>query len=53
MVEAAEDLEPVKEIRILLSDGMKLTNRLKMMERFEFYCPMRDDDLRLVPSEME
>jgi len=23
------------------------------MERFEFYCPIREDDVRLAPGEME
>jgi len=32
---------------------MLLSNRLKMMEKFEFYCPVRDDDVRLDKSGLE
>jgi len=51
--QAADDLEPVKELKIHLRQGMQLSNRLRTMERFEFYCPIRDDDVRLAPSGME
>jgi hypothetical protein len=43
----------VKELRIHLRHGMGLSNRLKTMEKFEFYCPVRDDDVRLGSSGIE
>jgi len=34
-------------LRIHLREGMQLSNRLKTMEKFDFYCPIRDEDVRL------
>ena len=48
--EASQDLDPLAELQTTLEQTQALERRLRRLEAFDFYCPVRDDGLEMTPQ---